>query len=107
MLQRVEDFLEIASAGSSQDVVIVVDRMGGMRMLDPTGWTHAGLTAEFGAAEIYKVERRGGTVRVEGWSGSERCLVQRKHAPSTLADLPGLPFVSHPMMLQVAALPMG
>jgi len=79
-LQRAEDILEVAAAGTgygSGDVAILLDRQGGMRMLDPAGWTLPAMSAEFGAMAVYKVERRAGAVRVEGWGGGERCLLQR------------------------------
>ena len=53
-----------------------------MRMLDPYGWSLPALCAEFGAAAVYTVERRGRTVRVEGWGGGERCLLQRNLGPA-------------------------
>jgi hypothetical protein len=59
------------------DLAILIDRQGGMRMIDPKGWSLPALCAEFGAAAVYTVERRAGTVRVEGWGGGERCLIQR------------------------------
>ena len=92
-LQRAEDILDIAVVRGchAQDVAILIDRQGGMRMLNPDGWSLAALSSEFGAAAVYKVERRGGTVRVEGWDGGQRCLIQRKTAPFRTADLPGMP----------------
>ena len=91
-LQQAEDILEIAASGDSalQDVVIVIDRQAGMRMLDPAGWSLPALAAEFGAAAVYKVERRGSAVRVEGWNGAERCLVQRTLSSARLFQLPGM-----------------
>jgi len=78
-LRRAEEILDIAMAGDSDagDLAILIDRQGGMRMVDPKGWSLPGLCAEFGAAAVYTVERRAGTVRVEGWGGGERCLIQR------------------------------
>jgi len=79
-LQQAEDILEVAVAGNrcgAGDVAILIDRQGGMRMLDPTGWSLPALSAEFGASAVYRVERRGGAVRVEGWGGGQRCLIQR------------------------------
>ena len=78
-LEQAEDILDIAASGdaSLQDVAIVLDRQSGMRMLDPAGWSLPALSAEFGATAVYKVQRRGATVRVEGWNGVERCLLQR------------------------------
>ena len=86
-LKQAEEILDIAMSGDGDagDLAILIDRQGGMRMLDPKGWTLPALCAEFGAAAVYTVERRGRTVRVEGWSGGERCLLQRNLArPSDL-----------------------
>lgn len=79
-LRQAEEILEVAAAGGneSQAVAIVIDRVGGMRMLEPSGWTLAALSAEFGAVSVFKVERRSGAVRVEGLAGSERCLLERR-----------------------------
>lgn len=90
-LQQADDILDIAvhGDGSLQDVAILIDRQGGMRMLDPSGWSLPALGAEYGAMAVYKVERRGASVRVEGWDGSQRCLVQRNSRPTNLFHLPG------------------
>ena len=80
-LQQAEDILDVAIAGNTYgagDVAILLDRQGGMRMLDPAGWTLPAISAEYGATAVYKVERRSGTVRVEGWGGGLRCLIQRE-----------------------------
>ena len=92
-LQQAEDILDIAASGDSswRNLAIVVDRQGGMRMLDPIGWSLPALCAEFGARAVYTVERRAQTVRVEGWGGGERCLIQRNLAPRRLSDLPASP----------------
>jgi hypothetical protein len=91
-LQQAEDILDVAASGDStlQDVVIVMDRQGGMRMLDPSGWSLPALSAEYGATAVYKVEKRGSTVRVEGWDGCERCLIQRSLSSAKLFQLPGM-----------------
>jgi len=91
-LQQAEDILDVAASGDSnlQDVAISMDRLGGMRMLDPAGWTLPALAAEYGATAVYKVERRGAAVRVEGWNGTERCLVQRTLSSRRLFELPGM-----------------
>jgi len=82
-LRQAEEILDIAMTGDGNagDLAILIDRQGGMRMVDPKGWSLPGLCAEFGAAAIYTVERRAGTVRVEGWGGGERCLIQRDLGP--------------------------
>jgi hypothetical protein len=91
-LQQAEDILDVAASGDStlQDVVISMDRLGGMRMLDPAGWSLPALAAEYGATAVYKVERRGAAVRVEGWNGTDRCLVQRTLSSGRLCALPGM-----------------
>lgn len=78
-LRKAEEILEVATAGGNSltDAVILIDRQGGFRMMDPTGWSLTGLAAEYGAAAVYKIERRGEAVRVEGWDGYDRCLLQR------------------------------
>ena len=88
-LQQAGDILEIAANGdgSLQDMAILIDRQGGMRMLDPSGWSLPALSAEFGATAVYKVERRGTSVRVEGWDGSQRCLIQRNSKLTTFLRL--------------------
>ena len=93
-LRQAEDILYVAVEGDRDagDLAILIDRQGGMRMLDPQGWSLPALCAEFGAAAVYTVERRGRTVRVEGWGGGERCLIQRDLGPRRVSDLCGMPF---------------
>jgi hypothetical protein len=76
LLRQAEAVLEIAVRGE-QDVAIVIENGGGIRMIDPTGWSLSGLAAESGAEAVFKVERRAGALRVEGWDSTERCLIQR------------------------------
>ena len=85
-LKQAEEILEVATAAGNPmaNAAILIDRRGGLRMLDGTGWSLAGLAAEYGAAAVYRIERRGRAVRVEGWNGSDRCLLQRGAAPSLL-----------------------
>jgi hypothetical protein len=82
-LRQAEEILDIAMSGDSNaaDLAILIDRQGGMRMLDPTGWSLPAMCAEFGGTAAYTVVRRNRTVRVEGWGGGERCLIQRELAP--------------------------
>jgi hypothetical protein len=102
-LQQAEDILDIAASADSslQDIAIVIDRQGGMNMLDPSGWSLPALSAEYGAAAVYKVERRGGTVRVEGWDGFERCLIQRSLSSARLFQLPGMGCASAPATMML------
>jgi hypothetical protein len=91
-LRQAEDILDVAVEGDSDNsgLAIVIDRQGGVRMLDPQGWSLPAMCAEFGAAAVYTVERRGRTVRVEGWGGGERCLIQRNLNLRRPSDLPGM-----------------
>ena len=111
-LERAEDILDTAFEGDAdQDVLILMDRQGGMRILDSSGWTLPAVSAEYGASAVYHVERRSGTVRVEGLSGSERCLLQRKSRQGVYGfGMPGMPAHAHrpqAMMLHTAALALG
>jgi hypothetical protein len=90
-LQQAEDILDVAAVANdpgAHDVAILLDRQGGMRMLDPAGWSLPAMSAEFGAIAVYKVERRGGAVRVEGWGGGQRCLIQRNVSACSSALYP-------------------
>ena len=89
---QAEEILDVAMAGDAAagDLAILIDRQGGIRMLDPTGWSLPALSADFGAAAVYSVQRRGRTVRVEGWRGGERCLIQRNLGPRRVSDLTGM-----------------
>jgi hypothetical protein len=104
--RRAEEILGIATSESSDlgDTLVVLDRQGGFRMLEPTGWSLPALAAEFGAEAVYKVERRGLSVRVEGWDGSQRCLLQGQTSRDRAYGLLGAPFAPQATMLRFAAL---
>ena len=110
-LEQAGQILDTAFQGEGdQDIVIVIDRQGGMRLLDPAGWTLPAVAAEFGAESVYRVDRRGGSVRVEGLCGSERCLLQRKdtRGDSWRLALPGMTHQpGQAMMLHTGALAVG
>jgi hypothetical protein len=104
-LRRAEDILEIASTPDSalSDTLMVLDRQGGFRMIEPAGWSLSALAIEFGAEAVYKMERRGSSVRVEGWNGSEHCLLQSRTAGDWVRSLSGAPFPPQATMLQLTA----
>jgi hypothetical protein len=90
-LRQAEEILETAAAaGGSLEGVILLDRQGGLRIFEAAGWSPAGLAAEFGAAALFRIERRAGGVRVEGWSGPHHCLRERRSSPG-LSPQPGAP----------------
>jgi hypothetical protein len=103
--RRAEEILQIAATdgGGSGDILIALDRQGGFRMLEPTGWSLPALAAEFGAEAVYRVERRGSSVRVEGWNGSQRCLLQSQPFAQKARSLLGGMFPPQATMLQFAA----
>jgi len=100
--RQAEEILRIATSESSDlgDTLVVLDRQGGFKMLEPSGWSLPALAAEFGAEAVYRVERRGLSVRVEGWDGSQRCLLQGQTGPHRLSSLFGGPFVPQATMLR-------
>jgi len=89
-VRKAEEILDIAAAGSGvlEDTAIVIDRSGGFRMIEAAGWTLSGIAAEYGAAAVYRVERRGGAIRVEGFDGSDRCLLQRSRPMGLVPAFP-------------------
>jgi hypothetical protein len=105
LAQQAEEILDTAVRGDTRgsDLVILLDRQGGIRMLDPLGWTLSALKAEFGASTMFKIERSAGATSVEGWAGLERCIVERQCDLSP-APTPLTPTVRHPIRLQAPPL---
>ena len=77
LVRQAHEILDIAAQGS-QDVAIVMDGEGSIRMLDPSGWSLPALRTEHGGRFAYKVERRAGVLKVEGWDGARACTLERK-----------------------------
>jgi hypothetical protein len=77
LLRNAESIFEIAAAPAAEygNAALVVDRAGGMRVLNSAEWSLPAIICEFGAAEVYLIERRSGKLKVEGWSTAERCVV--------------------------------
>jgi len=76
-LDQAEQILEIASAQENgEEFAIVLDRAGAIRP-ERAGRSRL-LQIESGAKAVFRVERRCGTTRVEGWDGMRRCLLQRQ-----------------------------
>jgi len=89
LAQRAEEVLEIATEAGreiGEDMAILINRQGGMRMLNAAGWSLSGLLAEFGAAAVYKVERRSSAIRwkpAADRSGVSSSVPWRKRGPRT------------------------
>lgn len=82
LLRNAEQILETAVAAQgveAQDCAICISPSGALRLYaDPASWSLAALACETGAAAVYRVERRGGQVRVEGWSRTGECTLRRQ-----------------------------
>jgi len=81
LLRNAERILETAAAArdeDAQDCTICITRLGAIRILaEPAGWSLPALAADLGAAALFRVERRAGAVRVEGWSPAGSCVLRR------------------------------
>jgi hypothetical protein len=81
LLRNAERILETAvTAGDddARDCTICITRLGAIRILtEPAGWSLPALAADLGAAALFRVERRAGAVRVEGWSPGASCVLRR------------------------------
>jgi hypothetical protein len=82
LFRRADSILEAASdsGASSVGTTIVMDREGGMRILNSEGWTLNGIIGELGAAEVYMVKYGAAAITVEAWSTTDRCTVSRTPA---------------------------
>jgi hypothetical protein len=82
-LRDAQEILDTALAGdaAAAEWAVVVDRQGGIRLLNPVGWSLPALAAEFGARSVFCVRRRAGGVRVEGWSGLRSCVLEQETLP--------------------------
>jgi hypothetical protein len=79
-LRRVaESIFEAASnpAAEYQNAALVVDRAGGVRVLDCAAWSLTAIISEFGASEVYLIARKSGQLKVEAWSTAEVCVVTK------------------------------
>jgi hypothetical protein len=105
--QHAEEILDTAScAERDAGVVVMMDRQGGVRVLDPAGWTFGALQAEFGAAMIFKVNKSPEATSVEAWAGCDHCVIERQTVKSA-RSLPLTPAVCHPIRLHTTPLFIG
>jgi hypothetical protein len=80
LFRRAESILEVAASpgANSGSTAIVLDHSGQLRVMNQDGWSRLGLIEEFGAREVYLINRRAGKVTVEGWSANDCCTVSTK-----------------------------
>jgi hypothetical protein len=90
-----------ATDGQYQDCTVCISRGGDIRVsTEQTGWSLPALAADTGAAAVYRIERRSGTVRVEAWSPTGSCvlrkdLFRRSGLPSVVPWVRPLPLLAH------------
>jgi hypothetical protein len=92
LFRRADSILEAASVpgASSAGTAIVMDRAGGMRILNSEGWTLNGIIGELGAAEVYMIKYGAEAITVEAWSTTDRCTVTRTPARPPVFRAPAL-----------------
>ena len=79
---------QAALAGAPDcDWAILIGPQGGLHLLDAAGWALPGLEAQHGAQRVYRVTREGGSVRLEGRSGSETCQLASSSPARTARQL--------------------
>jgi len=87
-LRNAEEILETAAASKdngASEYLIAISREGGISMQVDDGctWSLPALAVERGAVAVYRVQRKSRTVRVEGWSYGQKCLLSREIAGPT------------------------
>jgi hypothetical protein len=80
-LEDAESLFQTASASSPgaaelTDLAIAVGPGGAIRITQASGWDLAAWQAHCGARSAYRVSRNAHSVRVEGRSGSQSCLLR-------------------------------
>lgn len=92
-----EDIFETArQAGRSGepdcDWAILIGPQGHIQMLEASGWALSSLLEQNGARTAYRITRERGSVRLEGRSGSQTCVLYSDATAETarhlLADAP-------------------
>ena len=83
--RRAESILEVATAAGSslRRYSDCAGSGGSLRVMSSEGWTLRGLIQEFGAAEVYMVQRLSGSVTVEGWTTSGQCTLSKRQPKVT------------------------
>ena len=76
--QILDTALEAKEVGA-QEYLISVSYAGCIRILAAAAdWSLPALAAEHGATAVYRVQRLGAKVRVEGWSAGRSCVLTRE-----------------------------
>jgi hypothetical protein len=85
---RADAVFEIASDPCARldRTAIVVYRTGGMHVVSTTEWSLPAIIHEFGAIEVYLIDRKSGKLTVEAWSPTGGCTVSDRLPKSHLSD---------------------
>ena len=99
------EIFEVASAGCEpENVTILIQPEGRIRIVAESDWPLDSLQAHHGAEMAYRVTRGQGRVRVEGRSGPRSCLLETEHPAGIARRI----LLDHPRyMLATPALPAG
>jgi hypothetical protein len=89
LLDNAERILEVAQAAvdEPQDLAIVIESRGGLRLLAAPDSPLVALLAQSGAAMAFRIKREAGNVRVEGRSATETCLLERRSPTRSAREL--------------------
>lgn len=75
--QLMEAALAAAGAGGSEEGwTVFIGPEGGWQMIAGAEMEPAALVWSRGARAVWRVRREGGRIRVEGWAGGQRCLLE-------------------------------
>jgi hypothetical protein len=75
---------ETALAATEEGVgetAILIDRLGGIRIVDASGWRPEALRDHYGAERVYQISRGCGTVRLSGCTQEQSCVLESKPRP--------------------------
>jgi hypothetical protein len=68
--------LETAARGDGEELGILVDDAGAIRIVPAAGWRTDALQAHYGARTVYQVSHPPSGVRVTGRSGRRSCVLE-------------------------------
>ena len=68
--------IRAAGEDALPDMAILIDSLGGIRVMDAAGWHPESLRQHYGARSVFQITRMAGAVRVTGRSGAQRCLLE-------------------------------
>jgi len=80
-LRNAEQILDTAVRAKdcgTPEYLISVSYRGAIQILsESAGWSLPALAVEYGSSAVYRVQRKGKLVRVEGWSSGRNCVLSR------------------------------